>query len=263
MKKNNYWADRQKAAQDKLTDKNIEDIDKQLISYYGRTIKSVITEFELTYLHILKAAKDGRESTPADLYKLDRYWEMQGRLRDELQKLGDKQIYLLSHKFEKQFFDVYDSISIKSAAKAFSTISTEAAKQLINTIWVADGKTWSQRIWDNIGKLTETLNEELVSCAVSGKSTRELKQKLMERFDVSYRQADSIARTELAHIQTQAARQRYEDYGIKEVMVWADEDERRCKVCGKLHTKKYSVNETMPIPVHPNCRCCIVPVIDD
>ena len=138
-----------------------------------------------------------------------------------------------------------------------------AAKQLINTIWVADGKTWSQRVWDNIKLLTETLNEELVSCVVSGKPTRELKEKLMERFGVSYSQANAIARTEMAHIQTQAARQRYQDYGIKEVMVWADKDERRCKVCGKLHTKKYPVGAVMPVPVHPNCRCCIVLVVEE
>ena len=259
---NKYWADRQKAAQDALTDKSIKDVEKQMVKYYERTMKSVITEFEATYLHILNAAADGREPTPADLYKLDRYWEMQGRLRDELQVLGDKQIHLLSNKFEKHFFSIYDSISIKSA-KAFSTISTEAAKQLINTIWVADGKTWSQRVWDNIKLLTETLNEELVSCVVSGKPTRELKEKLMERFGVSYSQANAIARTEMAHIQTQAARQRYQDYGIKEVMVWADKDERRCKECGKLHTKKYPVGAVMPVPVHPNCRCCIVPVLEE
>lgn len=257
-----YWEDRQKAAQDKLTDKNIEDIDKQLIKYYARTMGSVIKEFELTYLHILKAKEDGRPPTPADLYKLDKYWMMQGRLKQELQKLGDKEIYLMSNVFEKQFFDIYDSIAIKGG-KAFTTISVEAAKQMINTIWVADGKSWSQRIWDNIELLAETLNEELVSCVVSGKATSELKEKLQERFDVSYKQADSLARTEMAHIQTQAARQRYADYGIKQVMIWADKDERRCKHCGKLHTKKYFVGEHIPIPAHPNCRCCIVPVIED
>lgn len=263
MKKiNNYWADRQKAAQDKLTDKKIEEVDKQLVKYYGQTMKAVITDFEATYNKILVTVAAGGSPTPADLYKLDRYWEMQGRLRDELQKLGDKQIYLLSHKFEEEFFDVYDSIAIKGA-KSFSTISTEAARQMINSIWVADGKTWSQRIWKNIEQLTELLNEELISCVVSGRKTSYLKEALQEKFLVSYGKADSIVRTEMAHIQTQAARQRYEDYGIREVMVWADKDERRCDVCGKLHTKKYPVGAAIPIPAHPNCRCCIIPVVED
>lgn len=259
---NSYWADRQKAAQDKLTDKKIEEIDEQMIKYYERTMRTVFYDFEVTYLHILKAVADDRQPTPADLYKLDRYWEMQARLRDELQKLGDKQIYLLSHKFEEEFWEIYDSIAIKSL-KHFSTISTEGARQMINSIWVADGKSWSQRVWKNIEQLTELLNEELINCAVSGRKTTELKEKLQERFNVSYSQAKSIVNTEMAHIQTEAARQRYEDYGIREVMVWADKDERRCEVCGELHMKKYPVGAAIPIPAHPNCRCCIIPVVDE
>lgn len=66
----------------------------------------------------------------------------------------------------------------------------------------------------------------------------------------------------MAHIQTQAAQQRYIDYGITEVEVPEDEDERRCEVCGKLHGKRFKITETMPVPAHPRCRCCIVPVIE-
>jgi hypothetical protein len=71
-----------------------------------------------------------------------------------------------------------------------------------------------------------------------------------------------LARTELAHIQTQAARQRYEDTGIEYVEIWADKDERRCEVCGKLHQKRYPVGAQIPIPAHPRCRCTIVPVVE-
>jgi hypothetical protein len=67
----------------------------------------------------------------------------------------------------------------------------------------------------------------------------------------------------MAHIQTQAAKQRYSDAGVLEVEVWADYDERRCDVCGKLHKTKHPINGTMPIPAHPRCRCCILPVVDD
>jgi SPP1 gp7 family putative phage head morphogenesis protein len=96
----------------------------------------------------------------------------------------------------------------------------------------------------------------------TGKKTTELKNILQERFNVSYTNADMIARTELAHVQTEAAKQRYKDYGIQEVEVWADEDERRCDVCGELHEKRYPAGAHVPIPAHPRCRCCIVPVVE-
>ena len=84
---------------------------------------------------------------------------------------------------------------------------------------------------------------------------------LRERFNVSYSRADALVRTELAHVQTEAAKQRYKDYGLDEVEIWADPDERTCPVCEKLHKKVYPVGANVPIPAHPRCRCCIVPVI--
>jgi hypothetical protein len=44
---------------------------------------------------------------------------------------------------------------------------------------------------------------------ITGKPSAKLRKLLMDDFGVSYRQADRIVRTELAHIQTQAAQKRY------------------------------------------------------
>ena len=256
-----YWQDRMANSQTKLSNKNIKQIEKQLSKYYGKAAEQVMKDFEATYNKLLATVEAGKQPTPADLYKLDKYWQMQGQMRQELRKLGEKQITALTKIFELQFFDIYYSINVEGAV-AFSTIDSAAALQLINEIWVADGKSWSQRIWDNTELLAETLNNELIHCVASGKKTTELKNLLQEGFGVSYNRADSLVRTELAHIQTQAAKKRYEDYGIQEVEIWADPDERTCPVCGKLHQVRYKVGAQVPIPAHPRCRCCIVPVID-
>jgi len=79
---------------------------------------------------------------------------------------------------------------------------------------------------------------------------------------VSFNRADALVRTEMAHIQTQAAQQRYKDYGIKQVEVFVDEDEKTCEVCAAEEGKRYNINDVMPVPFHPRCRCCMVPVID-
>lgn len=257
----NYWADRMAASQSKLTNKNIKQVEKQLKKYYGSAMERVIKDFETTYNKLLLTIEDGKEPTPADLYKLDTYWQMQGQLRQELNKLGDKQISAMSKIFEIHFFDIYYSIAIPGL-EAFTTISKEAAAQLIAAIWVADGKNFSQRIWDNTNRLVDTLNEGLLHCVITGKKTSELKKVLQNDFNVSYSRADAVVRTEMSHIQNTAAQKRYEDYGIKEFMVWADEDERRCEVCGALHEKKYLIGSETPIPAHPRCRCSIVPVVE-
>lgn len=256
-----YWAERLARIQNALTNKNIKQTEKQLQKYYGSAMQNVIAEFENTYNKLLATVEDGREPTPADLYRLDKYWRMQGQLRQELEKLGNKQIAALSKIFETHFFEVYYSIVIEGA-EAFATIDAAGAWQLINSIWVADGKSWSQRVWDNTSRLQRVLNEKLVECVVTGKKTTQLKNILQEQFNVSYSRADALVRTELAHVQTQAAQQRYKDYGAEQVEVLVDEDERTCPICSKLEGTKHPVNGPMPVPAHPRCRCCVVPVID-
>ena len=258
----NYWADRIAKAQAEISAKNIKHIENQLKKYYSSAARRVINDFENTYNKILAQQADGKEVTPADLYKLDKYWQMQGQLREELRKLGEKQVSALTKIMEIEFFDIYYSINIEGS-KAFSTIDNSMVMQLINQIWVADGKSWSQRIWEDTEMLADTLNTELIHCVTTGKKTTELKNLLQERFNVSYSRADALVRTEIAHIQTESAKKRYEDYGLQQVEIWADEDERRCDVCGKLHETKYPIGAHVPIPAHPRCRCCIVPVIDD
>ena len=256
-----YWQDRMADSQAKLTKKSQKQIEYQMKKYYASAMKNVIAEFEATYNKLLSTIEQGKTATPADLYKLGKYWQLQGQMQAELQKLGDRQIRALAKVFEANFFEIYYSIGI-DGLEAFNTLDVATVRQMINQIWVADGKSWSNRVWDNTKKLAETLNEELISCVATGKKTSDLKAKLQDRFNVSYSAADSLARTELAQVQTQAAKKRYEDYGIQYVQVWGDEDERRCPICAKLHQKKYPVNAALPIPAHPRCRCCIVPVVE-
>jgi SPP1 gp7 family putative phage head morphogenesis protein len=256
----NYWADRIARAQTAITSKNIKAVEKQLAKYYGAAAQNAIRQFEDVYNNILLAAEEGREPTPADLYKLDKYWQAQGALRQELQKLGEKQISLLTKNFEINFFEIYYSFALEGE-DAFSTIDTAGAMQMINQIWVADGKTYSQRVWDNIGRLTETLNSELINCVVTGKKPTELKRILQERFNVSYRRADTLVRTEMVHIQTRAAEERYKSYGIEQVEVLVSIDDRTCEECAALDGQVFPINAAPILPLHPNERCCLVPVI--
>lgn len=261
----NYWQKRLIRAQQAITSKNIKQTQKQLRKYYSNTMRKVIDDFEATYEKLLRTVGEGNKPTPADLYKLDKYWQMQGQMKRELQKLGDKEAKKLSEVFETHFFEIYYSIDIPDN-KPYNTIDRAGALQLINQIWCADGKSFSQRIWDNVNNLIDTLNENLIHCVVSGKKTTELKKLLQERFNVSYNRADAIVRTEMANIQTQAAKQRYEDYGLKQYRFLADADERTCSVCGKMDGKKYYYSEMQvgvnAPPMHPRDRCCIIPVVE-
>ena len=192
-------------AQDEQATKTIEETQKQIQAYYSKAMRRIIAEFEATYDKLLNTAKDGKPPTVADLYKLDKYWQLQGQLRAELQKMGDKETVLLAEQFEKTFQSVYNSLAL-SSQKQFSQMSKENVKQMISQIWCADGKSWSQRVWNDTERLQQSLNDRLIDCVITGKKTTQLNKFLQEEFNVSYNRADTIIRTEIAHIQTQAAR---------------------------------------------------------
>ena len=261
MANHSYWQRRIESATNSLFNKSQSQIDKQLRKYYKSIAQQAISDYEAVYNKILAQQAAGKQITPADLYKLDTYWEKQAQLRQQLQKLGEKEISLLTKNFESTYFDTYHSISLKGM-NIFNKLDNNIVNQVLNSVWCADGKTWSQRIWHNMSLLQETLDEGLIQCVAGGKSSNYLKKQLMERFNVSYSNADAIARTELAHIQTQAAQQRYKDYGIKQMEVMAERDSRTCKICEAHDGEIYNVTDTMPVPFHPRCRCCMLPVVE-
>lgn len=265
----NYWQKRQRRLHNAIANKSIKETEKTLRKYYEDAMKETIRDFEAVYDKILAAQTEGRQVTPADLYKLDRYWEMQNELKKAAQKLGSKQVDLLSKQFEKTWKQIYKSTSLPSDV-AFKTISIPNAKKFIETVWCSDGLIFSQRVWNNVSKLVDTLNEELIHCVLTGKKTKELRDILTHRFGVSISQANTLIRTEMAQIQTNAAKQRYQDYGLDKYMFYADTDDKTCKhhspSCKALDGKIFNYAE-MQIgvnapPMHPNCRCCIVPVIE-
>jgi SPP1 gp7 family putative phage head morphogenesis protein len=256
-----YWQDRMSAAQNALLGKTRREIDRKLRKYYVRVSKQLIKDYEDLYDKILLKKAAGEAISPATLYQMDKFWSLQAQTRQRLNKLGAFQQALYSKVFEIFYHSSYNAISLKGL-DTFKTLDDGAVKQVLERIWTADGKSWSTRIWNNTALLQQTLEDGLIECVAAGKKTSQLKKVLQNRFGVSYNRADALVRTELAHIQTEAAKQRYSDYGIEQVEIWADPDERTCEVCGKLHKKKYPVGANVPIPAHPRCRCCIVPVVD-
>lgn len=264
----NYWSKRQAKIQEELALKSQRKIEKQLMRYYGAAAQRVIANFERVYNQLLAQQKDGEQLTPALLYKLDSYWEAQAQLRHELQKLGEREVSLLTKEFEVMFFDVYYSIAPEGMT-AFNTIDAAAARAMINAVWLADGKDFSQRIWGNVENLVESLNEQLILTVATGKKTTQLKQMLQDRFGVSYSRANTLVRTELCHIQTVAAKQRYEDYGLTEYEILGNDDDscgNHSVDCHKMDGKRFLYAEMVPgknaPPFHPNCKCAIIPVVE-
>lgn len=250
-----YWQKRDVESRLALQSKTEKQIEKQLAKYYKNSMQEVIKSYKELYNEIVAKWEAGEEVAVADLYKMDRYWQLQAQLRNEAQALGDKSVGVMSREFEKQWEATYKMVAIPSA-KTFATPSTGAARRAINAIWCADGKNFSSRVWENTGKLVEDLNKTLVDCVITGRDKKELNLMLQEKYGVSFRRAETLIRTETAHIDCNAAAQRYKDYGIEKIEVITDGD------CDECEGGIYSVDEN-PVPYHPNCKCTVVPYFEE
>lgn len=77
------------------------------------------------------------------------------------------------------------------------------------------------------------------------------------------RRATLVARTEVIAASNEGAIQGYEKAGITKAEFYAALDERTCKECMAYHEQPFAVSDTHGlIPVHPQCRCTWVPIVD-
>ena len=259
-----YWTKRIFDEQEKLRGNSEKQLELQLKKYYQRALKQAMFYYESTFAKYLELKENNENITPNMLYTLDRWWQMQNELSELLYSLGDRSIKAMTDSFEREYKGSFNAIKIPN--RAYNGIpAKEGARSAVKSIWCSDGKHFSQRIWTNTSMLLQELNEGIVNIAVTGKGTKELTKFLMDRFNVSYNRAKTIVVTEMTHVQTQAAKDRYEGYGVKEFEFLDTEDSKTCDLCSSLNGKRFKLSELkegINAPsIHPNCRCVIIPVI--
>ena len=86
------------------------------------------------------------------------------------------------------------------------------------------------------------------------------------RFIPAKRRAEILARTEIIRAHHLATIQEYRNQGIMNVKVKAEiltaGDDRVCPQCAILEGRLFTLDEAEGlIPVHPQCRCCVMPYV--
>ena len=135
----------------------------------------------------------------------------------------------------------------------------------MDTAW--SGRNYSARIWRNTDQLAQMLEDEIEAAFLSGKSVRRMANVIMDRFGVGYRAAECLMRTETSYVQNQTAAKSYEDAGCTEYEILTASDRRTCRRCAAQNGRRYlftemQAGENAP-PFHPNCRCTVLPVVEE
>lgn len=109
----------------------------------------------------------------------------------------------------------------------------------------------------------------LARAMVEGKGAVATANALIDRVDaIGVARARTIARTELTAAYAEATLNSYAEAGVEGVEVEAEfataGDESVCPECEELEGKVFEISEARGLlPVHPNCRCALLPVVKE
>ncbi len=251
MKNKDYWEQRA-LLKDKLLEKDIKKIEKKLLKLFKDTRKDILNELKIIYADI--------EATEYAKYQIDNLLTSINKAIDNLYIQNEKEV-------TEGLKEVYKTMNREASVDlnvAFNTINEKLIEEVVKTNW--SGLTFSDRIWEHRRKLALTIKEELSKGLIRGDSLQDISRIMADKLNNSYSNAIRLVRTESCWVMNEATVNNYKENDIKEYEFMAFLDSKTSKVCRKLDGKKFSIEEcqagvNLP-PLHPNCRSCIIPVIE-
>ncbi|CAM2361092.1 minor capsid protein [Listeria seeligeri] len=214
-------------------------------------------EIEIEILHMYQKVNQPNPMM-SDLYHLGHLEALEKQINSVITSLRESETSYITQ-IAKQAVKRGLSITANELEITFSMLNEKAINQIIKEPW--SGANFSKRIWKNTSELEFALNESLTNGIIQGRSVTDITKDIAKRMDVSVEQSRALVRTEYMHALNEGQKEGYKKAGIEEVDWYTTDDERTCKVCGKLHKKRFDIEEAPPCPGHTNCRCTYIPVI--
>ncbi|MCK5160390.1 MAG: phage portal protein, partial [Candidatus Aureabacteria bacterium] len=122
-------------------------------------------------------------------------------------------------------------------------------------------------------QIREHIRGLLIRGLQEGKGAFSVAKDLEKHYGIQYKRAENIARTEVMRAMNWSRRHMYEKSGLVKAKQWlVTWDDRLCPICRPMANKTaglqdYFVTEeglrVLEPPVHPQCRCTIIPVLYD
>ena len=149
--------------------------------------------------------------------------------------------------------------------ESLDVTDTKLIKNIINGSF--SSSTFSERLWGNTQYLANSLDTLLTQSIINGRHPNDVARELRRQFDISQKQAERLMRTESARVHAECAVKSMEKNGVTQYE-WVSEPSA-CKICSPLDGKIFEVksaefgNVKHPLfPLHPNCRCAVISVVD-
>lgn len=245
--------------QNKELERELYNINKNIldttVNEYMALVKPYLTDNELDKSRLIKDA----QSNPNLIYKMR-------RLNDRIEFLSDA----LAKKLDKDLTKILinDYIYIFDETRLNPTLGTPnelLIRQALLRPWTEDNINYSTRIWRNRDTLVRTLKQEITTSMITGQSIDKTVKRVQSRIGQSQYNCQRLVRTETMHCYTEATKEVYRQEGVERIQILTGGAPRTCPICeaienmGTVNLDQAELNGWLP-PIHPNCRCCIIPI---
>ena len=113
-------------------------------------------------------------------------------------------------------------------------------------------------------EMSKQIMAEITDGMLRGDSMDKVAKAIDDRIDsIGRARAETLARTETMKAFNEGSLTQYDKHGITEVEWLAAPGERTCDECMSLDGQRFPIDSKPDCPLHPNCRCVLLPVIPD
>lgn len=205
------------------------------------------------------------DSAGAYRFRIDRLEQLGKTIDSECRRLYQAQNKAVTSALEtvaedSYYHSIFNLQQQTGLGFGFAEFSRRDADKILRHNWY--GQNYSQRIWNDLDKLSGQLKQELLISTLTGRSHEKTMRVFRERFGVNAYCARRIVRTESAYVTNAAQKSAYDEAGIDRYRFVATLDSRTSEECAELDGAVFAVSEakagTNYPPMHPFCRSTTV-----
>ena len=238
--------------QDKSANKKIKKIMAELKKNQDKLI------IALSFIALNQMEKDGKTIITSQLL-----WQINDTIRSNMKNV----VKSLNKIIEDALIDAYKT-SITDTGKLldvkidWNIVNPEFIKAAINE--PVNGLRFSTRVWDNVDDLAQRIHDDVLDIIRTGKRPDDIAKAIRKEYGRTAYESKRLVHTELARVVNKAQLEVYKNSGVVDYVMWtATLESNTCDRCAALDGKKYKLEDVPYLPLHPSCRCALIPIVDD
>ncbi len=149
----------------------------------------------------------------------------------------------------------------------FASLDEKTIARVIRQPWAADGKNFSERVWQNRQKLVQELNTELTRNLMLGQDPQKAIDAIGRKMNTSKSNAGRLVMTEEAFFSSAGQKDSFLELGVKQYEIVATLDSLTSEICREMDGKVFPMKDFEPgvtaPPFHVWCRSTTVPAFGD